>query len=84
MTKWVVNVDHPERTATAPKLCLAQDPDADELLSESPLALLIGMCLDQQIPLEKAFRGPKVIADRLAAAGDLKCVDLDQQGRTGG
>ncbi|CCH34994.1 hypothetical protein BN6_77740 [Saccharothrix espanaensis DSM 44229] len=30
-----------------PKLCLAQDTDADELLSSSPLALLFGMLLDQ-------------------------------------
>ncbi|SHP00477.1 Base excision DNA repair protein,HhH-GPD family protein [Mycobacteroides abscessus subsp. abscessus] len=30
----------------APKLRLAQDPEADKLLSQSPLALLIGMCLD--------------------------------------
>ena len=49
------------------KLCLAQEPEADELLSENPLALLVGMVLDQQIPLEVAFRGPKTIADRMAA-----------------
>ena len=49
-----------------PKLCLAQDSDADALLSASPFALLVGMCLDQQIPLEVAFAGPKKIADRLA------------------
>ena len=49
-----------------PKLCLAQDPEADALLSASPFALLVGMCLDQQIPLEVAFVGPKKIADRLA------------------
>ncbi|RKT57620.1 HhH-GPD-type base excision DNA repair protein [Saccharothrix australiensis] len=49
----------------SPKLCLAQDQEADELLSESPLALLLGMLLDQQIPMEKAFKGPKDIADRM-------------------
>jgi len=31
------------------KLCLAQNPDADRLLTESPLALLIGLVLDQQM-----------------------------------
>ena len=36
-------------------LCLAQDPDADALLDRDPLALLIGMLLDQQIPMESAF-----------------------------
>lgn len=60
------------------KLCLAQEPEADELLSENPLALLIGMVLDQQIPLEQAFRGPKRIADRMAA-GDFQGVVLRQQ-----
>jgi uncharacterized HhH-GPD family protein len=46
-------------------LCLAQDPAADALLAGDPLALLFGMLLDQQIPMEKAFRGPKDIADRM-------------------
>src|SRR5690349_3863990 len=46
-------------------LWLAQDPKADELLGSDPLALLTGMLLDQQIPLEKAFMGPYVLAQRL-------------------
>jgi uncharacterized HhH-GPD family protein len=46
-------------------LWLAQQPAADKLLSEQPLALLIGMLLDQQIPLEKAFMGPYLLAERL-------------------
>ncbi len=45
-------------------LHLAQDPEADALLSENPLALLIGMVLDQQVPLEWAFRGPLELARR--------------------
>ncbi len=47
------------------ELCLAQDPAADQLLSEDPFALLVGMCLDQQIPMEVAFSGPKKIDDRI-------------------
>jgi uncharacterized HhH-GPD family protein len=47
------------------KLCLAQDPEADELLSEDPFALLVGMLLDQQVTIETAFAGPKKIADRM-------------------
>jgi hypothetical protein len=35
-----------------PTLRLAQDPDADALLASNPLALLMGMLLDQQFPLE--------------------------------
>jgi uncharacterized HhH-GPD family protein len=46
-------------------LYLAAQADADELLAKDPLALLIGMLLDQQIPLEKAFAGPYVLKERL-------------------
>ncbi|MFF9021573.1 HhH-GPD-type base excision DNA repair protein [Streptomyces eurythermus] len=46
-------------------LHLAQDPAADALLGRSPLAALTGMLLDQQIPMEWAFKGPRTIADRL-------------------
>ncbi len=38
---------------------------ANELLTRDPLALLVGMLLDQQIPMEKAFTSPRVLADRL-------------------
>jgi uncharacterized HhH-GPD family protein len=44
---------------------LAQRPEADELLGRSPLAALIGMLLDQQVPMEWAFSGPYTIARRL-------------------
>ncbi len=46
-------------------LCLSQREDADALLDRDPLALLIGMVLDQQIPLEKAFTSPLVLTERL-------------------
>jgi uncharacterized HhH-GPD family protein len=49
----------------APDLCLAQDPDADALLTNDPLALLMGMLLDQQFPLEWAFRAPWRLAQRM-------------------
>ncbi len=61
-----------------PTLCLAQHPDADALLSRDPLALLIGMLLDQQIPMEKAFAGPHVLSSRLGRdldAGDIAARD---------
>jgi uncharacterized HhH-GPD family protein len=48
-----------------PRLFLAQVPAADELLATDPLALIVGMLLDQQIPLEKAFFGPYALAERL-------------------
>ena len=43
-------------------------PEANDLLNRDPLALLIGMVLDQQIPLEKAFSSPYVLAQRLGHA----------------
>ncbi|WP_171171916.1 HhH-GPD-type base excision DNA repair protein [Streptomyces sp. I05A-00742] len=46
-------------------LRLAQQADADALLSRSPLAALTGMLLDQQVPMEWAFTGPYTIAQRL-------------------
>ncbi|MFI5616184.1 HhH-GPD-type base excision DNA repair protein [Streptomyces sp. NPDC051567] len=48
-------------------LHLAQQPEADELLGRSPLAALVGMLLDQQVPMEWAFSGPWTIARRLGA-----------------
>jgi uncharacterized HhH-GPD family protein len=47
------------------ELPVTGDPDADRLLVENPLALLIGMLLDQQVPMEWAFRGPATLRDRL-------------------
>ncbi len=59
------------------QLCLAQDPRADQLLSEDPFALLVGMVLDQQIPLEVAFAGPKKIADRIGGFDVAAIADYD-------
>ena len=44
---------------------LSQNTEADALLERDPLALLIGMVLDQQIPLEKAFSSPLELTKRL-------------------
>jgi uncharacterized HhH-GPD family protein len=41
------------------------DPTADRVLDDSPFALLAGMMLDQQYPMEHAFRGPAKVVDRL-------------------
>ncbi|MFJ8635130.1 HhH-GPD-type base excision DNA repair protein [Streptomyces sp. NPDC093568] len=59
-------------------LHLAQDPEADALLGRSPLAALVGMLLDQQVPMEWAFKGPRTIADRLGA-DDLDAHDIAAQ-----
>jgi uncharacterized HhH-GPD family protein len=60
--------------APVPTLHLSQDDAADELLGRDPLALLMGMLLDQQIPMEKAFRGPYDLRERLGH--DLDAPEL--------
>jgi len=52
-------------------LYLSGNPEADALISEDPLALLIAMVLDQQIPLEWAFEGPLNLTRRLGTKLDV-------------
>ena len=47
------------------KLHLATTPEANALLDRDPFALLVGMLLDQQVPMEWAFTGPSMLVDRL-------------------
>ncbi|MFC5822869.1 HhH-GPD-type base excision DNA repair protein [Nonomuraea insulae] len=56
------------------RIQLAQRSEADELLGRSPLALLVGMLLDQQIPMEWAFTGPYTISQRLGH--DLTAAEI--------
>jgi uncharacterized HhH-GPD family protein len=53
---------------------LATTDAANALLQEDPLALLIGMLLDQQIPMEKAFTSPEVLRERLNGAFDAHTI----------
>jgi uncharacterized HhH-GPD family protein len=48
-------------------LWLTKDAEANALLDREPLALLVGMLLDQQYPMEHAFLGPKKILDRVGS-----------------
>jgi uncharacterized HhH-GPD family protein len=68
-----------------PHLCIAQDDAADDLLSRDPLALLLGMLLDQQFPMERAFAGPRLLADRLGVdtldAAALAAADPEELAR---
>ncbi|WP_069165758.1 HhH-GPD-type base excision DNA repair protein [Nocardia altamirensis] len=61
------------------KLCLAQDVEADALLTEDHFATLLGMLLDQQYPMEHAFRGPKKIADRMGGFDIHRIAEADPQ-----
>jgi uncharacterized HhH-GPD family protein len=66
-----------ERGATqevAVSVMLSQDPAADALLDRDPLALLLGMLLDQQVPMERAFAAPYELQQRLGR--DLDARDL--------
>lgn len=53
---------------------LATTEQANDLLTREPLALLIGMLLDQQIPMEKAFTSPDVLRERLGGALDAHTI----------
>ena len=61
-----------------PVIPITGDPDADLLLENEPLALLIGMLLDQQVPMEWAFKGPSTLRERLGGrldAAEIAAMD---------
>jgi uncharacterized HhH-GPD family protein len=62
------------------RLKLSGDQAADKLISSNAFALMIGMVLDQQIPLEWAFTGPKLLTERLGAELDPKRIaSIDEE-----
>lgn len=64
-----------------PDLHLSGDPAADALLSRDPFALVIGMVLDQQVALERAFSAPAELARRLGRdldAAAIAAMDPDE------
>lgn len=63
--------------ATAPRLEWTGDAAADRLVSEDPAALLIGFCLDQQVPIEWAFQGPLRMRERLGTVDPRKIARMD-------
>ncbi|WP_040167165.1 HhH-GPD-type base excision DNA repair protein [Microbacterium gorillae] len=60
-------------------LHITDDPAADELLSDNPLALLIGMLLDQQVPMETAFAGPVKILERTGSLDAATIATTDPE-----
>jgi uncharacterized HhH-GPD family protein len=56
----------------APAIPITGDEATDRLLEEEPLALLIGMLLDQQVPMEWAFKGPMTLRTRLGGSLDAR------------
>ncbi|MFI5287600.1 MAG: HhH-GPD-type base excision DNA repair protein [Candidatus Dormibacteria bacterium] len=53
------------------------DPEADRLISVNPTALLIGFCLDQQVPIEWAFQGPLRMRERLGTIDPAEVARMD-------
>jgi uncharacterized HhH-GPD family protein len=57
---------------------LTGDPEADALLDADPFALLVGMLLDQQVPMETAFAGPRRIAERMGGLDVARIAHADE------
>jgi uncharacterized HhH-GPD family protein len=64
-----------------PTLPVTGDPEADQLLVDDPLARLLGMLLDQQVPMEWAFSSPLKLKERLGGtldAGRIAAMPLEE------
>lgn len=61
-----------------PSIPITGDPEADRLLVTDPLALLLGMLLDQQVPMEWAFKGPLTLRDRLGGLDARAIASMDR------
>ena len=62
-----------------PEIQIAQEPAADKVLADHPFALLAGMLLDQQFPMERAFAGPAKILDRLGSIEPAEVAGADPE-----
>ena len=60
-------------------LTIAQDPSADRVLSQDPFALLTGMLLDQQFPMERAFAGPAKVLERFGTLDPAAIAAADPE-----
>ncbi len=60
-------------------LCIAQDPEADRVLTADPFALLVGMLLDQQFPMERAFAGPAKVLERFGTLDPAEVAAADPE-----
>lgn len=60
-------------------LQITQDPASDQVLTDDPFALLMGMMLDQQFPMERAFAGPAKVLDRFGSLDPAAIAAADPQ-----
>lgn len=65
------------RATTTPRMNWTGDPEADRLVSTDAAALLIGFCLDQQVPVEWAFMGPLKMRERLGTIDPARVAKMD-------
>src|SRR3954451_17472029 len=66
-------------STTVDRLPFTDDDEADRLLVDDPLALLIGFALDQQVPLQKAFSGPLELSRRIGGLGAKLIAMMDPE-----
>jgi uncharacterized HhH-GPD family protein len=61
------------------RLYFTDSDDANALIAQDPMALLVGFALDQQVPVQKAFSGPLVLKERLGTLDPeaLATADLE-------
>lgn len=64
---------------TRPSIPITDSDEANQLLVTEPMALLIGMLLDQQVPMTWAFRGPQTLLDRLGTIDAAALAALDPE-----
>jgi uncharacterized HhH-GPD family protein len=64
---------------TRPSIPITDSDEANQLLVTDPMALLIGMLLDQQVPMTWAFRGPQTLLDRLGTIDAAALAALDPE-----
>src|SRR5437899_1866123 len=60
-------------------LAVTGNAEADDLLNTDPLALLLGMLLDQQVPMEWAFVGPQRLHERLGSLDAAEIAAMDPE-----
>src|SRR5579875_1748710 len=63
--------------AAADRLWFTDDPDACALLAKDPFALLMGVAIDQQVTVQKAFAGPLALKRRAGTLDPKKLAKRD-------
>lgn len=64
-----------------PEICFTYDDEANQLLGENPMALLVGLTLYQQVPVEKAFSSPLELQRRLGVPLSAKAIAATEPDR---